>query len=341
MSKRKLLLSILLVIVLALAFALFKFFGPATKKQGDGYLYIKTGSTYDDVKAEINRTALLNSTTWFDWASKMIGYDKIRPGRYKVGAGMSVTRLVRMLRNGEQSPVDLVITKLRTKESLAGKLGAQFECDSMAIIQFLNNNDSLREYGLDSNTAMAAVMPYTYEIKWNTTPGKIFAAFDQSYKKFWNDERKKKAADHGLSPMQIMIFSSIVEEETRDRNDKPKMASVYINRYKKNMPLQADPTVKFALKDFTIRRIMFGHLKVESPYNTYRNKGLPPGPICTPSLETIEAVLDSPQTDYIYFVANSNFDGSHIFTTDYAEHMKYARLFQAELTRRQQQKKTE
>lgn len=341
MNKKKVVLLLLAVLIFGAGYVALKFLGPATKKQGDGYLYIKTGATYEDVKRELTGNKILNSTSWFDRAARLIGYTKVKPGRYKVPAGISVTNLVRLLNNGQQTPVNLVITKLRTKESLASKIGAQFECDSLEVIAFLNNNDSLKAFDLDSNTAMAAVMPYNYDIKWNTTPARIFGQFHKAYTDFWTDTRKQKASAHGLSPMQVMTIASIVEEETRDKNDKPNIASVYINRYKKNMLLQADPTVKFALKDFGIRRILFGHLKVVSPYNTYQNKGLPPGPICTPSLESIEAVLDAPQTEYIYFVANSNFDGTHIFTTNYEDHMKYAKLFQEELTRRQAKKAAE
>ncbi|WP_028787721.1 endolytic transglycosylase MltG [Terrimonas ferruginea] len=339
MRIRKILLLLLLLVLLIGGFAAYKIIGPATRKPADGFLYIPTGSSMADVKRLLVEQKVVSSTYWFSLTARAVGYDRVKPGKYAVPSGTSMLTLVRKLNNGRQSPVEFVITKLRTKESLAGKVGRQFECDSLAFINFLNSPDSLSRFNLDTNTVMAAVMPYNYELKWTTTPGHIMEQFEAAYKRFWTDERKAKATDQGLSPMQVMILASIVEEESNDAEDRLKIASTYINRYKKGMLLQADPTVKFALKDFALRRILFGHLKAVSPYNTYLNKGLPPGPICTPSQQAIESVLNAPKTEYIYFVASAKFDGSHIFTTNYEDHMKYAREFQAELTRRQNARK--
>ena len=177
-------------------------------------------------------------------------------------------------------------------------------------------------------------MPLTYEIKWNTTPQKIFQQFFAAFKNFWTDDRIQKAQQHNLSPLEASTLASIIDEETNAPSDRPNIASVYLNRMAKGIPLQADPTVKFALKEFALKRIYNSYTRTESPYNTYINKGLPPGPICTPSLETIDAVLDSPKTDYMYFVANSDFSGTHIFTSNYADHMKYAHLYTEELDKR-------
>jgi UPF0755 protein len=177
-------------------------------------------------------------------------------------------------------------------------------------------------------------MPFTYTIKWNTTAGKIFQQFYTAYKNFWTAERKEKANKLGISPVQVSTLASIIDEETNSKTDKPNVASVYLNRIAKGMPLQADPTLKFALKNFDLKRLYDTHKRTVSAYNTYLNKGLPPGPICTPQVETIDAVLDSPKTDYIYFVASSAFDGTHVFTTNYTEHIKYARTYQQELNKR-------
>lgn len=325
-----------IIILVAGAFLGWKFFGPSvTVRDGaEPYLYIKTGSSDADVKRELTDNQFLSGTSWFDLAAKLLGYKTIRPGRYKLEPGMSLVTLVRMLKNGNQSPVNFVVTKIRTKESLAGKLGHAFESDSLEVISFLNNPDSLKKYDLDTNTVMAAVMPYTYTLKWNTRPGRIFSQFYTAYKNFWTDERKQKAARLGLRPAEVSTLASIIDEETNASSDRPNIASVYLNRIAKGMPLQADPTVKFAMRDFGLKRILNAYLQTPSPYNTYINKGLPPGPICTPQAETIDAVLDSPKTDYIYFVANSAFDGTHIFTTNYADHMKYARIYQQELNKR-------
>ncbi|MCF3107906.1 endolytic transglycosylase MltG [Niabella sp. CC-SYL272] len=327
-KKKKNVPYLLLVLLLLVAFVLFKFLGPATHKTEKGFLYVKTGTTLEQLKVQLLKEKFLGSTTWLNMAVKALGYKTVKPGKYKVGAGTSILSLVRMLKNGRQTPVDLVINKIRTKEALAGRIGKLFECDSLQTIGFLNSKDSLTEYGLDSNTVMATVLPLRYEIKWNTTPRAIFDRFFEAYKKFWTDERSKKAAAQGLSQLEVITLASIIDEETNKAADKPKIASTYMNRIAKGMPLQADPTVKFALKDFGIKRILFGHLAVVSPYNTYKNKGLPPGPICTPQQSTIDSVLNAPKTDYLYFVASSNFDGSHIFTSNYEEHTKYAKMYQ-------------
>jgi len=333
--KKKIVLFIVTILVLIAAFVAYKIFGPSihVKDKDATYLFVKTGSSMDDVKKELLDKEFISTTTWFNQASKILKYKNVRPGRYKMTKGMSVFELVRLLRNGKQTPVNFVITKLRTKEDLARKAGNQFECDSLQFIQFVNNNDSLSQFEVDSTTVMALALPLTYTINWNTTPKKIIQQLHRAWKDFWTEERKQKASAEGLTPLQVSTLASIIDEETNKASDRPNVASVYLNRIAKKMPLQADPTIKFALKDFSLKRILSGHLQVLSPYNTYLNIGLPPGPICTPQTETINAVLDAPKTDYLYFVANSSFDGSHIFTTNYDDHMKYAREYQAALNK--------
>ncbi|MBL7744696.1 MAG: endolytic transglycosylase MltG [Chitinophagaceae bacterium] len=332
--KKKILLATMAFIILLAGFFAWKLFGPAVSVNQESYLFIKTGSSYEDVQKELTRNDFIGGNIWFGMASKIIGYKKVKPGRYKLSDGMSMTSLVRLLNNGHQTPVNFVITKIRTKETLADKIGNAFECDSLQMIDFLNDPDSLKPYGLDTNTVMAVAMPFTYDIKWNTTPSRIFQQFYTAYKTFWSEERKQKADSLKLTPLEVSVLASIIDEETNAAVDRPDIASVYLNRIKKGMPLQADPTLKFALKNFGLKRVLNEHKNVVSPYNTYINKGLPPGPICTPQLETIDAVLNSPQTDYLYFVANSDFSGTHIFTTNYEDHMKYARLYQEELNKR-------
>jgi UPF0755 protein len=326
---KKIIFVILLIIVITAAFAGWKLFGPAISTSRGEFIYIKTREKLEELKDSLISRKYISGDWWFDKASKIIGFNetKIKAGKYKVKSGMSLFNLLRMLKNGQQTPVNLIITKLRTKEDFAKKAGNMFECDSLQVIKFLNNPDSLRQYGLDTNTAMAVVIPDTYTYFWNTTPQKIFQKLYDNSQKFWTDERKKKAADHGLNSIQAYTLASIIEEETNAQTDKPNIASVYLNRIGKGMPLQADPTIKFALKDFSIKRIYEKYLTIESPYNTYRNKGLPPGPICTPSQETIDEVLNSPKTDYLYFVVNTDHSGTHVFTTNYADHMKYAKQY--------------
>ncbi|MEO8962786.1 MAG: endolytic transglycosylase MltG [Ginsengibacter sp.] len=332
MNTRRALFYILLIIAFLFAFGAWKIFGPAVNNPENKYLYIRTGSNYQQVKDSLTKNKLISGTFWFD---KIAGYanypDKVKAGKYKIDNNMSLYHLVKMLRSGRQTPVNLVITKLRTKEDLAKKIAANFETDSVAVIHFLNNDDVLRQFDVDTNTVMTDVIPNTYTYVWNTSIKDIFSKLDAEEKKFWNKERREKAQRLQLRPKQIYILASIVEEETNKADDKGKVASVYINRLKRGMRLAADPTVKFAMKDFGLKRIYHKHLAFVSPYNTYLTAGLPPGPICTPSIKTIDAVLDSPDTDYLFFVARSDFSGYSDFASTYQQHKLYARAYQQAL----------
>lgn len=312
------------------------FLAPATAfSEPSKFLYIKTDSADKSavLKTLKEGNFLKNRSAFNLLANKMKYWSNIKPGRYQIKKNTNLLSLVRNLRNGNQTPVNFTITKIRTKEDLARMVGNKFECDSLAMISFLNSNDSLNKYGLTTEIAMTAVLPDTYTYFWNITPRKVFQKLYDESVEFWTAERKEKAIQHGLTTQQAYILASIIEEETNAQSDKPNIASVYLNRIEKGMPLQADPTVKFALKDFGLKRIYEKHLMVESPYNTYRNTGLPPGPVCTPSTETIDEVLNSPQTDYLYFVANSDFSGTHIFTNNYNDHLKYAKQYQQALNK--------
>ena len=332
--------------VLLLLFAAYtgwKFFGPATYfRSGVKYLYIpSTNSTKEEVLRRLQADSMIRSPFFFTWmADRMNYWKKIKPGKYKIEPGSSAFNMVRMLRNGIQTPVNLVITKLRTREDLASLAGRKLECDSLQMIRFLTSNDSLQTYGLDTNTVMTAVFPNTYTYFWNTTPDKVFSKFLKQYNLFWTSERTRLAREKGLTPQTAYIIASIVEEETNKQTDKGNIASVYLNRLQKGMKLGADPTVKFALKDFGLRRIYYKHLAVESPYNTYKVTGLPPGPICTPSAGTVDAVLQAPQTEYLYFVARSDFSGYHVFASTYQEHLRFAKQYQDSLNRYLQRRQT-
>jgi UPF0755 protein len=324
--KKTLRFVFILVIILVL-FAAWKVFGPSVSAPEDKFLYIKTGETFNEVKEELISKRIISSTHWFDWSASAMKFTSVKAGKYEVKKGMSLFELIRVLKNGRQTPVKLVITKLRLKEDFARKLGQQFEFDSLAAFQFLTNNDSLKTFGLDSNTVMTAVMPDTYSFFWNSTPEKVYQKLFEHWKQYWNDERKKKAEAIQLTPVQVSILASIVDEESNSKTEKQKISSVYINRLHKKMNMQSCPTIKYALRDFGLKRIYEKHLTVQSPYNTYINEGLPPGPICTPQPETIDIVLNAPQTDYLYFVANSDFSGTHIYSTNYADHLKFAKKF--------------
>lgn len=330
--KKKLVFWIILILLLIGGYAAWQVFGPTVSVPEGKYFYVKTGSVYSDVKKSLVEKKLINNTFFFDLIAKQLKYpQRVKAGRYRIKTGTSVLGLVRMLRSGSQEPVNLVINKLRLKEDLAQKIAANFETDSISVMQVLNNPDNLRKYGVNSNTVMTTVIPNTYSIYWNTSPQKIMDKLYAEKQKFWNAARLEKVKKLNLTPEQVYTMASIVEEETNKEGDKGKIASVYMNRIATGMRLQADPTVKFALKNFALTRILHGHLATQSPYNTYQNTGLPPGPICTPSVKTIDAVLNAPQTNYIYFVAKPDFNGYSNFATTYQEHLVFAKAYQQAL----------
>ena len=329
---KKIVAVLFILVLLAVLYVGWQVFGPTLKAPEGKYFYITTGATFQDVKSNLQQQSIISNTFFFDKIAQQVKYDKnVRAGRYEIKNGTSLYNLLKTLKAGRQSPVRLVINKLRTKEDLAKKIGQQFEADSLETIQFLSSNDSLRSYGVDSHSVMTLVIPNTYLLNWNSSFKKIFIRLKDEQEKFWNKERTQKAADINLTPQQVYTMASIVEEETNKLKDKGLIASVYMNRISKGMKLEADPTVKYAMRDFGLKRILYGHLTYPSPYNTYQNKGLPPGPICTPSAETIDAVLDAPTTDYIFFVAKPDFNGYSNFAATYAEHLKFAKEYQLAL----------
>lgn len=330
---KKLFLFLLLFIILFASIGGWLILGPGTAFKSTTHdLYIHTGMNYDDLDSMLREDEILAHPAVFNWLAKRISYTTgMKAGKYEIRKGMSLLNILKMLKNGRQTPVNLVITKLRTREDLAGMIGRKFECDSADFMRFLNNTDTLKAYGLDTNTFMTMVFPNTYTYYWNTTPSRIFKKMEAAARTYWTPERLKDAEAHHLNRITAYILASIVEEETTRKDDKPKIASVYINRIGSGMRLAADPTVKFALRRFDLKRVYEKYLLVESPYNTYRNAGLPPGPICTPSAESMDAVLNAPDTRYFYFVAKPDFSGYSNFAETYPEHIKNAKEYQKAL----------
>jgi UPF0755 protein len=326
---KKTLLILFLLLLLVGVYAAWNVFGPTVSAPGNKYFYIRTGSSYADIKISLKEQKIISGTFFFDLIAKQVKYNKnIKAGRYEIKNGSSLVSLIRMLKAGRQSPVRLVINKLRTKEDFAGKIGQQFESDSTIVIRFITNNDSLAKYHLDTNTVLTAIIPNSYLFWWNVSFKNMFTRFADQKEKFWDGKRTEKAAALNLTPEQVYTMASIVEEETTKQEDKGLIASVYINRMKKGLKLEADPTVKYAMRDFGLKRILHGHLAYPSLYNTYQHTGLPPGPICTPSINTIDAVLDAPETNYIFFVAKPDFNGYSNFAATYQEHLVFAKAYQ-------------
>jgi UPF0755 protein len=335
---RRVLLFIFLIVFLGAVAAAWILFGSGTGFDSNrSFLYISSkAATREAVLDSLSKNKLIKNTTAFDMLADKWGYWKsIKPGKYEIKKGAGIFSVVRMLRNGRQSEVKLTIKHIRTKEDLARMTGNLFEFDSLNMMNFLNSDDSLKKYNVPAEQSMSMVLPDTYSFYWNTTPSRVFKKLADVSDAFWTKERKAKAKNLNLSKAEVYTLASIVEEETNDHDEMDTIASVYLNRLAKGIKLQADPTVKFALRDFTIKRVYASHTQFPSPYNTYYTKGLPPGPICTPSRKTIDAVLDAAKTDYVYFVASPAFDGTHDFSVTYEEHQVKAKAYQEELDRRQ------
>lgn len=268
-------------------------------------------------------TTFLVLADWFGY------WDHIKPGRYVIKNGASIFNIFRHLHGGKQTPVKLTINKLRTKKDLAVFIGEKLECSTSDLFKFINNADSLSDLGLDPDKVMTIIIPNTYDIYWNTSPRTFLERMQKESNKFWTNSRLEKVKNLEISKEEVYIVASIIEEETNDNDEKPIMASLYLNRMRKGMNLGADPTIKFAVGDFSIKRVTFNHINstASNPYNTYKNKGLPPGPICTPSIPSIDAVLKGVKTDYLYFCAKPDFSGNHNFASSDVEHMENAKKY--------------
>jgi UPF0755 protein len=287
----------------------------------------------------VAKKIIFEKTSFLLFAKALKVEDKIKDGRFLVKKKTSVLDLIRMLRNNQQATVKLVLNKVRTKGELAKLIAKTFDKDSAAVMTFLSSNDSLKAFDTDTTQVFTLLIPNTYEYYWSSSMAQILSKLQKAQIHFWSqNNRIQKAAMIGMSQNEIYTLASIVEEETNFDSDKSLIASVYQNRLEKQMPLQACPTIKYAMQDFTITRIYEKYLSNASPYNTYRIKGLPPGPICTPAAKTIDLVLDAPKTDYIYFVAKADFSGYHHFSNNYAEHDRYAKEYQKKLDEYQAKK---
>lgn len=300
------------------------------------YVCIPTGSDFASTMSIFKESSYIKDFDSFERYANVRGYfNKIRPGRYKLVKGMSNHRLLNMLQSGMQEPVRLAINNIRTKEKLASIIGKNLEPDSLKIITLLNSDSVAASLGMTPETIISLFIPNTYEMYWNISASDLIGRMKKEYDGFWSKKgRQHKADSMSLTREQVITVASIVDEETNYSPEMPTIAGVYLNRIKKGMLLQADPTVKFAIGDPTIRRILNRHLVFDSPYNTYKYKGLPPGPIALPSIEAIDAVLNSHKTDYLYFCAKADFSGAHAFATNEADHLKNAREYQAALNKR-------
>ena len=327
--------AVALVAIMAVSLYYFFFTVFSTKPTAE-YLYIDDDDNIDSVMVKLQPMASAHSLTGFSTLARHFGYDgeKIHTGRYEITPNTSTFTLFRHIKNGMQSPVKLTIPESRTIERLAGTLADKLMIDSAEIAEHLADDAFCSKYGHDTATIMALFIPDTYEVYWNISLERLMEKMQKSNQRFWNANRKQKADALGLTPVEISTMASIIDEETANNGEKPMIAGMYYNRLKINMPLQADPTIKFAHKDFALRRIYNKLLTIDSPYNTYKNAGLPPGPIKIASVAGIDAVLNLVNHNYLYMCAKEDFSGTHNFAVTYQEHLRNAARYAKALNER-------
>ncbi len=297
-----------------------------------GYLHIPTGSDYQDLLNELDSLKLIKNTKAFDWVAQRKNLAlNIHPGRYELFNGMSNDSLINLLRSGKQSEVLLTLKTMRTFEYMAQVVSSKIEADSISVITMLKDSAVIDSLGFTKETWMGMFIPNTYRFYWNSDARTFINRMHREYQRFWNYERTKRLQKIKMSRNEIMTLASIVQEETFKVDEMPRVAGVYMNRLRKGIRLQADPTVIFAIGDPTIRRVLSKQLRVDSPYNTYRHKGLPPGPIRIPSIQAIDACLNYEQHNYLYFAAKEDFSGYHSFASSYSQHLRNARRYRKAL----------
>jgi UPF0755 protein len=304
-------------------------------KKETGHVYIPTGSTLDEVVTILEKDSIIKDINSFVWLARKKKYEKhIYPGHYLIQSGMSNERIVHILRTGLQTPVKVTFSNVRTKDQFAGLISGQIEASMQDILALLANEQFLSEYGFDTENVLTMFIPNTYEFYWNTSAEQFFIKLNKEYRKFWTEEKISLAGAAGLNPIETGILASIIDEETQKTDEEPAIAGVYINRLKKGMRLQADPTIKFAIGDFAITRVLKKQLEINSPYNTYLHAGLPPGPIKIPSVSAINAVLHYEKHSYLYMCARDDFSGYHHFSKTMEQHLQYAKQYQRALNKR-------
>ena len=303
---------------------------------GEKYIYIPTGAEFNQVIQILSETGLLINANSFEWLATTKKYTtNIKPGRYRINSNLNNNELINLLRFGKQTPIQVTFNNLRNKEQFAGKIAYQIEADSVDLLTYITDTSFLNSNGFSAENMICLFVPNTYEFYWNTSSKQFVERMQEEYEAFWNADRKAKAKKIKLTPFQVVALASIVEKEQNIKKDeRPEIAGLYLNRINKKMKLESDPTLIFALGDFTINRVLNKDKKVDSPYNTYIHKGLPPGPICIPSINSIDAVLNARNHDYIFMCAKEDFSGYHNFAKSYRKHLRNARKYQKALNKR-------
>lgn len=335
-SVRNRLLLILALLLLAVGgYAYYIWSSPAGRLQETAYIFVRPGEQMPEVSAQIQKKLWLRYPDIFKRIASFKGLgDKLRPGRYAITPQMTMSDIIRTLSEGEQAPVKISIGALRTTEELSKHLSSHLLLPQSKLDSALTDSATCARYGLNPHSIRSLFVRGAYEVLWDSSVEHLLQTVERHHKRFWTAERVAKAQALGYSPAEITSLAAIVESESAKLDEYPRIAGLYINRLRKNIPLQSDPTVKFALGDFSLKRIRGEHLKVASPYNTYQVVGLTPGPICIPRAETIDKVLAAEEHKYLYMCARETFDGYHNFAATYAEHLANARRYQRALDAR-------
>ena len=344
MSATKIIKSIVIVILLLLGLASIKAYNVyhkafkpniIIKENGEMDLFIPSGASFEQVYHQIAKSGILTDTSTFLWAAKKKNYPAhVYAGRYIIQNRMSNNDLVNLLRSGQQTPVDVTFNNQRTLDELAERISEQLEPAKEDFQKVFTDGEIIKKYGFNKETFKCTFIPNTYEIWWNTSPEKFVVRMNAEYEAFWKGKRDRKAQSVGLSREEVITLASIVQQETRMNDEKPTIAGVYINRLNKGIKLDADPTVVYANGDFTRNRVLNKDRQIDSPYNTYKYRGLPPGPICIPDISTIDAVLNYEKHKYLFFCAKPDFSGYHNFAKTNREHNRNAEAYRRELNKR-------
>ena len=341
-SRKKYLISAAVCLIIIAGVVYYYLFSSFSNKQETAYVVLDDDDTIDSVYAKLEPVATKHGMCAFSTLTRHSKYaSHIRTGRYAIMPGEGAFKVFRQLKNGQQAPVEVIVPSVRTLDRLAAELSKKLMADSTEILRQLTNQTTCKKYGYDTSTIACMFIPNTYDIYWNISVTGLLDRMQKESEDFWNDDRTAKAKELNLSPVQVITLASIVDEETANDAEKPMIAGMYYNRlmirnaeYPRGMPLQADPTIKFAWKKFDLRRIYNNLLAIKSPYNTYKNPGLPPGPIRIPSVSGIDAVLNMVHHDNLYMCAKEDFSGTHNFARTYEEHMKNAAKYSEALNHR-------
>lgn len=332
MKKKRIVIGTFLALILIGAISAgtgyYYLFAPQFYPKKTVYIHIDRDDTIDSIYNQLKNKGNPKSLTGFHWLAQYREYPQnIRTGRYAIRPKENVYHVFSRLYRGYQESMNLTIGSVRTLDKIARSAGKQLMIDSAEIARTMNDSAFLQKIGYTTETMPSLFIPNTYQVYWDMSVEEFFERMQKEHQKFWNQERLAKATAIGLTATEVSTLASIVEEETNNNQEKPMVAGLYINRLHAGMPLQADPTIKFALQDFGLRRITNAHLEINSPYNTYLNTGLPPGPIRIPSPIGLDAVLNYTKHNYIYMCAKEDFSGTHNFASNYAEHVKNARKY--------------